>query len=371
MKILFITAFTPNKMTAGQNFTREVINDLSKSNFIDLIYFPYPGHTISDLNKINSIREIPINKKRKLINSILFFFLHPFFSSRFTFSLLFKIRRIAKNYDILYFDYSQIFIYSLFVNHPFKCLFSHDIIVQRYQRKKGLHKLLIPFLKFTEELVLSSGKFVFCPSKKDADLLKVNYKINAFVFDFYINVNLNAFANYDVPSIKNKYIFFGAWNRKDNSEGLLWFLQKVFPFVKSDIYFEIMGSGMPEYILKILNFNNRIKYLGFVEDPIPIILESAALIAPVFQGAGVKVKVLETLATGTPIIGTNVAFEGIEIPEINDCLFLCETGEDFIKIINEFKVLTIPMKKDLQFRFASNYPKNKVGDFINTFVGVK
>jgi glycosyltransferase involved in cell wall biosynthesis len=354
-------------MTAGQNYSRQVINDLSKENLIDLIYFSYPNHGIMNLNEINSSTEIPINQNRKRMNSLFLFFFHPFFTSRFTLRLLFKLRRIAKNYDLLYFDFSQIFIYSLFISHPFKCMYCHDVIFQRYQRSSGLVKLFLSFLKHTERLVLHSGKFIFCPSQKDAVLLKELYEINAYVIDQYIKTDLNAFINYNVPSIKNKYVFYGAWNRKDNSDGLLWFMQKVFPNTRPDIYFEIIGQGMPESMQEMIIHNERIKYLGFVDDPIGIILESAALIAPIFQGAGIKVKVLETLATGTPVIGTSLAFEGIEIPGIEGGLCLCETENDFINRINEFEVWNISRKKDLQICFASKYPKNKVVNLIKKF----
>ena len=55
--------------------------------------------------------------------------------------------------------------------------------------------------------------------------------------------------------------------------------------------------------------------LGFVDNPYKIMSESLGLIAPLFHGAGIKVKVIESLACGTPVIGTEVAFEGIDFIE--------------------------------------------------------
>jgi glycosyltransferase involved in cell wall biosynthesis len=368
MKILYITAFPPNTMTAGQNYSRQVINDLSKDNIIDLIYFSYPNHKIINLDKVNSIIEIPINKRKKFINSIFLFFLHPFFTSRFSLKIFFYIKKKAKESDLVYFDYSQVFIYSLFIKHPFKCMYCHDVIYQKYERISGLNRLILPFLRFTEKLILSSGKYIFCPSKKDMDLLKKVHLINSYSIDQYINIDINAFKRYKVNYIKNKYVFLGAWNRKENSDGLIWFLENVFPYIKKEIYFEVIGQGMPENLIEKLQKTNNINYLGFVEDFNGIILESIALIAPIFQGAGVKVKVLETLATGTPVIGTTLAFEGIEVQNIKDGFCLCEKPEDFIKKINDFEKWTISMKEDLQKRFASEYPKNKVVNYINHFV---
>jgi len=52
--------------------------------------------------------------------------------------------------------------------------------------------------------------------------------------------------------------------------------------------------------------------LGFVDDPSGAFSECACVVAPLSMGAGVKFKVLDALAANVPVIGTVVAFEGIE-----------------------------------------------------------
>jgi hypothetical protein len=45
-RILFITAFPPNRKTAGQNYSKELLNSLKDTFDIDLISFSYPNHDI-------------------------------------------------------------------------------------------------------------------------------------------------------------------------------------------------------------------------------------------------------------------------------------------------------------------------------------
>ena len=79
------------------------------------------------------------------------------------------------------------------------------------------------------------------------------------------------------------------------------------------------------------------EYLGFVEDPYDIIANARALIAPLFKGAGVKVKAIEALASGTPVIGTEVAQEGVPLVADNS-LVTCNTAAEFIHAILNFKI---------------------------------
>jgi len=364
-KILYISAFPPNKMTAGQNYSRELLNELSAKYNVDIIYFSYPSHHLKISDKIKVIKEVRISNFIKIINSLFLFFLHPFFTRRFNVNVLRIIKRNALHYDILYFDFSQVFIYSLFVKHPFKCMYCHDVIFQKYRRRKMFHKLFLPLLFVTERLLIQSGNYIFCPSMKDKDLLKALYNTDAYVIDQYININQEIINKYNESNVEKKFILFGAWNRKENNEGLLWFIQNVYPYLKKDTEIEIIGQGMPEFIIKRIDQLNNIKYIGFVEDPAENIIGAQALIAPIFQGAGVKVKVLETLATGTPVIGTDIAFEGIELDGLNNALYLCNSSEEFIQKINEFPYWNIDMKKSIRNKFISQYPKRKFIDYIH------
>ena len=66
-------------------------------------------------------------------------------------------------------------------------------------------------------------------------------------------------------------------------------------------------------------------------------------------GAGVKVKVVESLACGTPVIGTDIAFEGIS-GVFRDSLFPCGSPEGFAKTLLSFSY-SLEQKKALKTKF--------------------
>ena len=105
---------------------------------------------------------------------------------------------------------------------------------------------------------------------------------------------------------------------------------------------------------------NKINYLGFVQDSYARIVQSSAVIVPLFTGAGVKVKVLDSFTTGTPVIGTDVAFEGI--PEIEGLTNLAISAEDFADKINNFVPCTLEQKILKAKEFRKIYDKNHLDD---------
>jgi hypothetical protein len=362
-KILFITAFPPNKLTAGQNYSKEVLNSLVNEYEIDLIYCNYPNHDLEIDSKINLLKIVNVSKWSKIYSWLHLPFLHPFFVARFRFRLLLYLLRNSKKYDILYFDFSQIFIYSLFLRKKIKLFMSHDVIYQKIKRNKFFY--LNPFNIFlfaTEKLILKSASLILTFSEKDKELIKNIYHLNSEVVSFFISEKIKE-INYNEIHLSRKFCFFGAWNRPENMNGLIWFLNNVLPYVNDDIKFEIIGPSINESLLSKIKVNDKIKYLGFLENPYNKIAESQALIAPIFQGAGVKVKVLESLATGTSIIGTELAFEGIDDIGMKSML-LCNNAADFINFINNFELRNSSEKNEIKFIFEKTYHSKKIIEIL-------
>jgi glycosyltransferase involved in cell wall biosynthesis len=362
MNILFITAFPPNRMTAGQNYTRNLIEELSVFHDIELVYFDYPNHKC-DLKGELKVNKMKLNGIKKIINCLKLPFIHPFFSARFSFRLWFYIFRNRNKFDVLYLDFSQVFVYSLFIKAKQIVLMSHDVIYQKYTRRKGFLDVFFGgLIMFWERLLLRQANKILVFSDKDAELIDQYFDLKADRVDFYIDNDITKINHYDIE-ITNRFCFFGAWNREENLEGLIWFIANVLPSVKESD-FVILGGGMPDNLKVKISNESNIKYIGFVNNPYSVIASSQALIAPVFNGAGVKVKVLESLCCGTSVIGTNIAFEGINnLEKINADVFYCNDAGSFVDAINQFPIKKETDKIDLKNNFV--YPEKMAADVLN------
>lgn len=351
--LLYITAFPPNSRSGGQSFSLNALKDLSKKFIVDLIYFSYPGHECEAGEYVRHIKVF----NASLTNCFSHPLVYPLYTKRFNKSILEYINSVARNYDVIYFDYTQTAFYALYVKHQNIIVRCHDIMAQKFSRQ---HPLLLPWIKRTERKIFKSVDRVFVPSEKDAEIVMKTYKVKTvftheYLHDFVFPKSLMG---------SRSFLFFGLWSRKENLQGLIWFVKKVLPLIKSENKpaFYVMGGGLSsDNKAKYLD-PNQITYLGFVKDSYGTIVQNSAVIVPLFAGAGVKVKVLDAFATGTPVIGTTIALEGI--PFVSGLTIKVSSPESFAEKINNFHSLSLEEKMELQKQFLRQYNNHHLTDYL-------
>ena len=360
--ILLITPYSPNNQGVGISPTSLLLKELAKTCQIDIVYFRYqddfPYQPTSP--NVRVIREEIITVKKKFLSMISNPFTFPLFTARHDKQVCkFLQTQVAHtHYDCVYFDFSQTFSYAKYINHPNKILMSHDVIAQKYSR---MQRYLRPWASYSEGKMLKSGTIVFTFSEKDCELLKELYGINAKSTTFFLHPNvINAIPEKN----ENYFVFFGAWNRIENSEALEWFIDNVVDKLSNNIQYKVIGGGqMPIELLTKIKLHQNFEYLGFMDDPYPIIANAKAELAPLHMGAGVKVKCVQALACGTPIIGTEVAFEGIG-QNYRHAMFEANSIDEYVKIVSSFKY-SLEDKKQLKQYFLKNYNNKEILQYIN------
>ena len=348
--ILFISAFPPCQATAGQDYSRRLIEDLVKKGIhIDLVYAEYPGHKPEIPDSVNVLYKIVPSLKNCIKQPTA----HPFFSKRYDPGALECIRKCASNYDMLYFDFSQVHIYSTFIKHPCKILMCHDIIFQKYSRKFG--RINVKWIQKTEGKLLRTAKRIYTFSHKDTNILKTVYKADSIPVRFYLK---DTYINYSNIKVGEAFCFYGAWNRRENSEALLFFIRKVRPLLTKEYQYFIIGGGMPFDLRQEVELIKGMNILGFVDDPVKIIASCQALIAPLHQGAGVKVKVVDALTSGTIVIGTDITFEGLEDNTCFPLFIHAKKPQDYANVLNNWKYITSKNKQSSSKEFINRYNNN-------------
>lgn len=108
----------------------------------------------------------------------------------------------------------------------------------------------------------------------------------------------------------------GTLNWEANVDGLIWFLQQIWPVIKAKrpgIGFKIAGGKPDPRLIAITDDLTDVELLGFVDDLEPYFKASRLFIAPLRFGSGIKVKVLNTMCRGLPIVTTSIGAEGLEV----------------------------------------------------------
>jgi glycosyltransferase involved in cell wall biosynthesis len=122
-------------------------------------------------------------------------------------------------------------------------------------------------------------------------------------------------------------LFYGAMDREDNYKGAIWFMERVFfPLLPLSFTLCILG-GCPHRSLDKYR-SERVVVTGFVADLRLYFSQSLCMAAPLLLGAGIKVKVIEAMSAGLPVLANRVAMEGI--PAVHGVHYLhCEQPGDY------------------------------------------
>jgi glycosyltransferase involved in cell wall biosynthesis len=116
-----------------------------------------------------------------------------------------------------------------------------------------------------------------------------------------------------------------------NIDAVNWFIREVYPLIRRrrpDVQFDVVGSRPPADLLALNDAGLGINVTGYVADPAPYQRQAAAMIVPLLAGGGMRVKILNALAEGIPIVSTTLGAEGIEVTPERDIL-LSDAPEDF------------------------------------------
>ena len=125
-------------------------------------------------------------------------------------------------------------------------------------------------------------------------------------------INLEDYACHGSELRPNTLVFAGSFRYRPNYEAMLWFLNKVFPHIQGqipDVHLTILGDhgGL------LLPFRENVFQAGHVEDVRPVIASAAASVVPILSGGGTRLKILESIALGTPVIATSKGAEGLDL----------------------------------------------------------
>src|SRR5262249_35918041 len=124
-------------------------------------------------------------------------------------------------------------------------------------------------------------------------------------------------------------LFFGAINYYPNTEGLLFFLDEVFPRIQEQypaVRLLIVGQLPPPSIAA--RASEDVVVTGLVDDVRPYLERAAVVIAPLRIGGGTRLKIVEAMAMGKPVVATSLGAEGLDVVDGEDIL-LADTPEDF------------------------------------------
>ena len=199
---------------------------------------------------------------------------------------------------------------------------------------------------FAERKSIRYGDKLICLSERDSTLLRRLYGRAAS--------HVSPMAMQDkspagMPQINNdvskKFALFVGGVFYANKAGIAWFVKHVVPRIQINIC--IVGKGFEE-LKDVLELDEKVEVVGAVDSLANWYQDAHFVIAPIFDGSGMKTKVAEALMFGKKIVGTPEAFSGYE--DVTDQAgWVCTSADDFVAAI--WRAQELPLKKyDLELR---------------------
>jgi polysaccharide biosynthesis protein PslH len=350
-KILVLSAHPPlpNSREAGQKVFYEFLKILEDDFDIYLITFARREELNWGIEESVKICEAVSIIEQNLIQKMIAGLSRPWMpiihNARYNKHFINSIKEytLKYNFEYVHFEWEQMLQYMNHVsNIKYKTVDCHDIISQMYERKEQSHKHIKKvFFKFQkivsrvlEKRYFNKLNLVLSLNKKDEQLIKEimpGAKTQVFIPHFI----KCASPLLDLNDKKYDLVFFGAMNRIENEDGIIWFINEILPIVKrnlGNVSLAIVGNKPSDRLKNLINNNPSIILTGFVEDPYQIIMESRVGIVPLRMGAGIKIKTLEFLSHGIPVVATTVGAEGINANPENG-LFVEDNLDLFAKRI--------------------------------------
>lgn len=251
------------------------------------------------------------------------------------------ISQDTNNYDFIWIDNSCFgAICKILKDNGYKgliAIFFHNIEYRFIQRP--LLQCLLSFffhrpIKLAEKKGASYADITFVLTHRDkCEVNKLSQKANIIIIpsslpDTYIGncIFLRDNTNYKTLNL----LFVGSYFFA-NVNGITWFINEVLPYVNARL--TVVGSNMNKLPFKN---SDKLEILGFVDDIGTYYQKADCVIAPIFEGSGMKTKTTEALMWGKYIIGTEEAFCGFEI---NDEVGIsCHNSDSFIHAIEQFRL---------------------------------
>ncbi len=250
------------------------------------------------------------------------------------------------HYDYIVLDslYTAVYLQEIKKKYTGKIfLRSHNIEYQIWQTLRSnesnpLKRKLLMYetkrLKKWEESLYQRVDGIFTITPND-EFITQKLSSNIPVITLPVSMEVSANTKKRVMHLPLRLFHIGAMNWEPNQDAIQWFINDWFPLIYQqfpDITFHFAGKAMP------IVFNNlKLKNVychGEVPDASSFMQQYDVLIVPLRHGSGLRIKILEAMALGIPVISTRKGAEGMPVTDGENILF-ADNPDACLRVISQ------------------------------------
>lgn len=165
-------------------------------------------------------------------------------------------------------------------------------------------------------------------------------------------------------------VFVGRLSWYPNEDAMEWFLDEIWPLLvhaKDNRRITVVGDSPPS-ALRNYSGPGTVETTGFVPDVRPYMNRAQIYVCPIRTGGGTRLKILDAMAMGMPIVATSMSVEGLGLSERQHFL-RADSPVEFVEAINELEedtvlreTLAVQARKEASRRFSWSVIGKKLED---------
>jgi len=249
--------------------------------------------------------------------------------------------RLIKSFnpDVVHIDHLQM---AQFVDFKadYKTVLDHhnveSMIIERIVQssesapEKAYARIEWPKLREYELEICRKSDLVLTVSEEDKSTLKSLCTEISNIESVPIGVDIDHFQRVERDEDTLNILSIATMYWPPNVDSMLYFCRDIFPLVKSAIPESTVtvAGQRPVDSIRALAADPSIKVVGYVSDSREMARDCGVFIVPLRSGSGVRVKILNALAMGLPVVSTSIGAEGLDV-ESGKHLILADTPSDF------------------------------------------
>lgn len=349
MKVLLLTQVLPYPPDSGPKVkTFNVIKYLTMGHDVTLVSFVRGDQTqdVRELEKLcHAVYTVPI--ERKAIADLLY--LGKSFLNRQPFLMVRDQRSemqdlldrlvSAEQFDVVHADQLNMAQYAVSIPGVRRVLDTHNALWLLYKRlwetmgpgpKKWILGRDWRLLKHYEGEILRQFDSVLAVTQEDKAALEEAAGEDIGIITIPITVDTENMKAVNRKPGADRILHIGTMYWPPNVDGVLWFIEKIYPFIRAsrpDVVFDVVGARPPQELVDLSNKDKGVNVTGYVEDPTSCLENAAVMVVPLRAGGGMRVKILNALSQGMPIVTTRIGAEGIPVENGKHLLVADEPSE--------------------------------------------
>ncbi len=344
MRILFITPVVPTETDGRRPFN--YLKYLSNRHEVHLIAMRLPEQTPCDIRRLQDmgvrITTIEIVPVHSWINSVLGLF--KFDPIRVSWCRTGEVRSaiertLSSHFDIVHLDRMRMGQYAPLIHYPTVIDFTDSLVLYLERslqyRRRILEKWIDRWERATiprfERKVLKHVDAAIVCSSIDASVLKKYHPEHEFeVIENGVDLQQFRPKSHD-PDHQTRCVITGTLFYFPNIDSVLFYKNEILPLIRSKfpgMETLIIGTRPVHKITK-MDGRNGITLLANVPRMQEYLYQDDIYLCPLRVAAGIRNKLLEAMASGMPIVTTQLGAEGLELKHEREVLF-AETPEEFV-----------------------------------------